>query len=195
MFANFEHLIQVYGAIAIFLGAALEGEAAVTTGGFLAHRNLVDPYVAAIAAFGGSFAADQLVFFFARYHRENRYIERVRQRPAFARAIRFIERRPVMFCTVFRFIYGMRIAGPIAIGASRVSARQFVILNAMSAAVWAATFTFIGFRFGNAFELLVARIVSDPWAISAAVCVACGIAAFIFVRHRRMARHSSGGNL
>ncbi|AYJ86819.1 DedA family protein [Sphingomonas paeninsulae] len=195
MFANFEHLIRVYGAVAIFLGAALEGEAAVTTGGFLAHRNLVDPYVAAAAAFGGSFAADQLVFFVARYHRENKYIERVRQRPAFARAIGFIERRPVMFCTVFRFIYGMRIAGPIAIGVSKVPARRFIILNAMSAAVWAAVFTYIGFRFGNAFELLVARIASDPWTIAAAVLVVCGIAGFIFIRHRRMARHSSGGNL
>ena len=195
MFADFEHLIRAYGALAIFLGAALEGEAAVTTGGYLAHRHLVDPFLAAAAAFAGSFMADQIVFHFARYHREHRWIANARGRPAFARAIEFIERRPVVFCFAFRFIYGMRTAGPIAIGISRVPVRQFVILNAMSAAIWASIFTYIGYRLGNAFELFVARIMSDPWAIAAAAFTACGIAAFIFIRHRNSVRRSSSGNI
>jgi membrane protein DedA with SNARE-associated domain len=195
MFADFEHLIRIYGVIAIFLGAAFEGEAAVTTGGYLAHRQLVDPFLAAAAAFAGSFMTDQIIFFFARYHREHRWIARVRHRPAFGRAIGFIERRPVLFCSAFRFIYGMRIAGPIAIGVSKVPARQFVILNAISAAIWASTFTYIGYRFGNAFEVLVSRIVSDPWAITAAVITLCGVAAFIFIRHKSSARRSSAGNI
>jgi membrane protein DedA with SNARE-associated domain len=195
MFPDFEHLIRVYGALAIFLGASLEGEAAVTTGGYLAHRHLVDPYIAAAAAFAGSFATDQIIFFFARYHREHRLIERVRRRPAFTRAIGFIERRPVMFCTAFRFIYGMRVVGPIAIGVSQVPARQFVALNAISAAVWASTFTFIGYRFGPAFEMLVSRIVSNHWTLLAAIFVLCGIAAIFIVRHRRSLQRSSTGNL
>jgi membrane protein DedA with SNARE-associated domain len=195
MFADFEQLIRVYGALAIFLGAALEGEAAVTTGGYLAHRHLVDPFLAAAAAFAGSFMADQIVFHLARYHREHRWIANARARPAFARAIEFIERRPVVFCVAFRFIYGMRTAGPIAIGISRVPVRQFVILNAMSAAIWASVFTFIGYRFGNAFELLVAHIASNPWAIGAVVSAACGIAAFIYIRHRISVRRSSTGNI
>jgi membrane protein DedA with SNARE-associated domain len=195
MFANFEHLIRLYGGLAIFLGAALEGEAAVTTGGFLAHRNLVDPYVAAACAFAGSFAADQLVFFLARYHRENRFVVRFRARPAFARALKFIERRPLVFCTAFRFIYGMRIAGPMAIGVSQVPARLFVVLNAISAAIWASTFTYIGYRFGNAFELVVGRIVSDPWAIAGTIVLVLCIATFIFMRHKGALRRSSTGNL
>jgi membrane protein DedA with SNARE-associated domain len=187
MFIDFDHLIRVYGGLAVFLGAAVEGEAAVTTGGFLAHRNLINPYVAGACAFGGSLAADQIVFFLARYHRGNRFIERARQRPAFARAIHFIERKPVLFCTAFRFIYGMRIAGPIAIGVSQVPTRQFVLLNAMSAALWATIFTFIGYRFGNAFEKLFDRIVSDPKAIAGTVAVILGAAAFLFIRHRKSA--------
>jgi membrane protein DedA with SNARE-associated domain len=187
MFIDFDHLIRVYGGLAVFLGAALEGEAAVTTGGFLAHRNLISPYVAGACAFAGSLAADQIVFFLARYHRENRFIERARRRPAFARAIQFIERRPVLFCTAFRFIYGMRIAGPIAIGVSQVPTRQFILLNAMSAAVWASIFTFIGYRFGNAFEKLFDRIVSDPRAIAAVVVIVLGVAVFLFNRHRKSA--------
>lgn len=194
MFADFEQLIRVYGAFAIFLGAALEGEAAVTTGGYLAHRHLVDPFWAAAAAFAGSFMADQIVFHFARYHREHRWIQNIRRRPAFARALGFIERRPVAFCMAFRFIYGMRTAGPIAIGVSNVPTRRFVLLNAFSAAIWASIFTFIGFRFGKAFEMLVTRIASDPLAIVVFIVVICGIAAFIYVRHKGAVDRSSAGN-
>lgn len=183
MFIDFDQLIRAYGWFAVFLGAAIEGEAAVTTGGFLAHRGMIDPYAAFAGAFGGSFLTDQFVFFLARYHRENRFIVRARRRPAFARAIHFIETRPRLFCTVFRFIYGMRIAGPIAIGVSTVPARQFILLNAMSATVWAALFTYIGYRFGRAFEMLLARILSDPWAIAAAIAAVIGLV-IVVIRNR-----------
>lgn len=181
MFIDFDHLIRIYGGLAVFLGAALEGEAAVTTGGFLAHRGLIDPYLAFACAFAGSLFADQIVFFLARYHRENRWIGRVRKRPAFARAIHFIETRPRLFCTAFRFIYGMRIAGPIAIGLSQVPTRQFVLLNAMSAALWAAIFTTIGYRFGNVFE----RILSDPWLIAAVAAIILITIALFLIRRRK----------
>lgn len=195
MFVDFEHLIRIYGGLAIFLGAALEGEAAVTTGGYLAHRHLIDPFVAATCAFAGSCAADQIIFFLARYHRDHRFIIRVRQRPAFARAIDFIDRRPVLFCTLFRFVYGMRTAGPIAIGISKIPARQFVTLNAISAALWASIFTFIGYRFGNAFEVIVDRVLSNRWVAGCAILLLLCTATFIFLRRRHSARHSSGGNI
>ncbi|MDB5700567.1 MAG: DedA family protein [Sphingomonadales bacterium] len=194
MFIDFDHLIRVYGGLAVFAGAALEGEAAVTAGGFLAHRGMINPYLAAACAFAGSVAADQIVFFIARFHRENRFIERTRQRPAFTRAIRFIETRPVLFCTVFRFIYGMRIAGPIAIGVSRVPTLQFVLLNLISAALWASIFTFIGYRFGRTFEIIVDRIISNPWVMGSVAAIVV-TAVFIFVRRHKIARHSSGGNI
>ncbi|WP_293883746.1 DedA family protein [Sphingomonas sp.] len=181
--------------MAIFLGAAIEGEAAVTTGGYLAHRGLVDPYFAAVCAFSGSFVADQIVFFSARFHRERRCIVRVRGRATFARAIRFIERRPVLFCMVFRFIYGMRTVGPIAIGISRVPIATFFIINAVSAAIWATIFTTIGFRFGKAFETFIDRAISDPWAIGGAALVTGGAAFYIYRRYRSAEDRSSTGNL
>ncbi|MDB5713207.1 MAG: DedA family protein [Sphingomonadales bacterium] len=194
MFIDFDHLIRVYGGLAVFAGAALEGEAAVTAGGYLAHRGMISPYLAAACAFAGSVAADQFVFFIARFHRDNRFIERARQRPAFSRAIKFIEHRPILFCTVFRFIYGMRTAGPIAIGVSRVPTFKFVVLNLISAALWAAIFTFIGYRFGKAFEAIVDRMLSNPWVIGSVAMIIVA-AAIIFVHRRKVARHSSSGNI
>ncbi len=40
------------------------------------------------------------------------------------------------FILAFRFIYGMRTVSPVIIGLSSVSARRFVVLNAVAAIVW-----------------------------------------------------------
>ena len=112
MLPTIDHLIVTYGGLAILLGAALEGEAAVTAGGFLAHRHLIEPALAALCAFAGSFVMDQIVFATGRFQRNRSYVQRARHKPRFGQALRFIERRPVIFCIVFRFIYGFRIIGP-----------------------------------------------------------------------------------
>ena len=153
-------LLHQYGALGVMAGAALEGEAAVVTGGILAHQGLFSPWLAALGAWAGSFGADQLFFALSRSQRQSRFVARVRARPAFGRAMRFLEDHPVTFCIVFRFIYGFRIAGPIAVGASGVSARLFLILNCVSAAIWGAVFTFVGYRFSVPFEHIL-RMIAD----------------------------------
>ena len=166
------HFLDSYAGAAIFAGAALEGEAAVTAGGFLAHRQQIDPFVAALCAFGGSFAADQLVFFVGRHQRDRRYVVRARETAAFGRAVAWIESNPTLFCVAFRFIYGLRIMGPLAIGVSQIRARQFVVLNAVSAVIWASVFTFVGYRFGNVFEGLWARVADRPGLVIIALAIA-----------------------
>ena len=76
MLPTIDHLILTYGGVAVFLGAALEGEAAVTAGGLLAHRHMIEPALAALCAFAGSFVMDQIVFAGARFQRNCSYIER-----------------------------------------------------------------------------------------------------------------------
>ncbi|WP_375403439.1 hypothetical protein [uncultured Sphingomonas sp.] len=54
-------LVARYGLLALFLGAGIEGETTATLGGVFAHRGSF-PLPAAMAAAGGSFAADQILF-------------------------------------------------------------------------------------------------------------------------------------
>lgn len=156
---SIEMLIARYGLVAIFLGAGLEGETAVVTGGLIAHHGLVAPWAAGLAAITGSFAADQLFFFAGRHFRDHPRIARARERPAFGKAMDTLERHPTAFILGFRFLYGLRTVSPIAIGTSRVPTAEFMVLNAISAAVWGATFTTIGYVFGNGFEQLLGRVL------------------------------------
>lgn len=153
-----EGLIAHYGLLALFLGAGLEGETVVVAGGVLAHRGLVPLPGAMAAAAAGSFVADQLFFLGGRRFRDHRWIVRVRNKPAFARALALMERYPVGFIFAFRFIYGIRTVSPVALGTSRVPERTFLAINAVAAIVWGVVFTAIGYVFGRGFERLLGRL-------------------------------------
>jgi membrane protein DedA with SNARE-associated domain len=147
-----ESLVLRYGIIAVFLGSGIEGEPFAIAGGVLAHRHWVSVPFALLAAIGGAVVIDQLWFFLSRHFRDGRVIARIKRRPAFSRALGWIERRPVWFVLLFRFAYGLRAVAPVAIGSSGVSARLFVPLELAAAIVWGSLFTAAGYLFGPAFE-------------------------------------------
>ena len=185
MSLSLAELVHHFGAIGVGLGAGLEGETAVLIGGIAAHHGLFSPFAAWIAAWLGSFLADQCFFLLGRWRRGSKWVRLVSAKPAFGRAIGLIERYPFAFCIVFRFIYGMRVAGPIAIGLSGVRARVFLLLNFISAAVWAAVFTALGFYFGHTVELILRRIFSPLHVVLIAALIGFGGISFWLWRIKR----------
>lgn len=168
-----ETLLAQYGLAAVFVGAGLEGETATVAGGLLAHEGYWPLWAAMVAAAAGSFIADQLFFLIGRRFQDHRRVKRMRDKPGFARAMAAFERRPIGFIFIFRFLYGLRTISPIAIGTTQVSARTFMVVNAISAAVWAALFTGIGFLFGREFEGLMRSLRPHlHWLLLAAVVIA-----------------------
>ncbi|MGR6329568.1 DedA family protein [Sphingomonas sp. XXL09] len=182
---SIEQLIAHYGLAALFVGAAVEGETVVVAGGLAAHQGLL-PLAGAMVATGlGSFAADQAWFAFGRRFRNHRWVKQAQAKPAFAKAMDWLERWPVGFIFAFRFIYGFRTVSPIAIGTTKVPAKTFVIVNAISAAVWAVIFTGIGYLFGNAFEKMIGKVKPHlPWLIGGLVLLGLSIAGVHWWRSR-----------
>jgi len=152
-----EQIVLRYGVIAIFLGAGIEGEPFALAGGVLAHRHWLSMAAATLAAIGGAFCVDQSWFLLSRRLRGSRMVERVRERPAFARALALIDRYPIWFVLLFRFVYGLRAVAAVAIGASRVPALVVVAFNLVAAIVWGVAVTALGYSFGPAFEAAEAR--------------------------------------
>jgi membrane protein DedA with SNARE-associated domain len=183
-----EALIVRYGLIAIFLGAGIEGEAVVMTGGLLAHRGLVPLIPACICAAVGSCLVDQAWFALARRFRGNRWVQRAHAKPAFAKALRWLERYPTAFILAFRFVYGMRTVSPIAIGTSQVPVRKFVPLNALAAVIWGPTFTLIGYYFGATLDPLIARFAGKAHVLLLAVVGIVLLAILIHLGRKFFAR-------
>lgn len=183
-----EAIVARFGLWALFLGAGLEGETAVVTGGVLAHQGLLPWQGAVVAATSGSLLADQLLFAAGRRYRDRAFVRRMTARPAFARALSAFERRPVSFILAFRFLYGLRVVSPVAIGTSRVPFRLFLPLNALAAAVWATLFTFIGYRFGDGLAALLGRFKPGGGTVAligAAAVAAALVAAWVLRRRAR----------
>ena len=185
---SIETFITDYGPAAIFLGAAFEGETSVVTGGLLAHQHLVSLWGSAVAAVTGSFFADQLFFLIGRRYRDTARVRRIAAKPAFARALRTLDRNPTAFILGFRFLYGLRTISPIAIGTSQVSARTFMLLNAVAAAVWGVLFTALGYIFGDGLIELADQVMPGQKLTALAILIgiaALAIAVIRFWRSRR----------
>ena len=153
-----QSLVENYGYYGVFAGAFLEGETVLVMGGFAAHRGyLALPWVM-LAAFFGSLFGDQLYFFLGRRH-GRRILQRFPMLRARANKVEaLLARYHTPIILVMRFLYGLRIAGPIVIGMSGVPALKFVGLNIISAVVWAVLFSSVGYLFGEVLGLMLANL-------------------------------------
>ena len=147
-----------YGYLAVFLGALLEGETILLSAGFAANRGLLYwPLVVAVAFAGGTLG-DQIAFLLGRWQGASL----IARFPALAlrapRVHALLERHDVLLILSVRFLYGLRIAGPIVIGSSRVPVLRFALLNMIGAAIWAVAVAGAGYYFGAALNAVVADI-------------------------------------
>ncbi|WP_208247671.1 DedA family protein (plasmid) [Rhizobium sp. T1470] len=186
-----EKLIGEYGLLAVFLGAAVEGETAAFLGGIFAHRQLIPYWQVALAACLGSFAADQFFFLSGRYATKWSYVQKQLGSEPIARVTRLLEAHPTGFILAFRFIYGIRTISPVAIGISSVSARRFVILNAFAALIWGFLITAIGFVAGCAVEALLGRLQLHLHLLTALAFVAILVPVSAYAFRREMARRTA----
>lgn len=184
---SIELLITRYGLAAVFLGAGIEGETMVVTGGVLAHNGLLPVAGVAIAAAAGSFVADQGFFAFGRHFREHPRVKRAEARPAFAKALSLFERHPTVFVFGFRFLYGLRTVAPMAIGTTGIRSRSFAALNLAAAVLWACLFTGIGYVFADGIERLFGRIKSAEQVVIGVLALAAVAAVGLHLWRRRAA--------
>lgn len=154
-------LIQSYGYAAVGVGTFLEGETVLLAAGAAAfHGYLALPVVIAVAAVA-SFLGDQSFFLLGR-----RYGSRLLARfpalgPGAARASALLERHHVPLILAVRFLYGLRIAGPVAIGMSGVHWSRFFALNLAGAVIWASAIASIGWGLGQGLAYALSGFDAD----------------------------------
>lgn len=182
-----ESFIRDYGYLAVFVGTFLEGETILLMAGFAAQRGYLSlPEVIAVAFLGG-FAGDQLYFHLGRRH-GSALLERfpsLRERTEAVRRLLYRFHAPLI--PALRFVYGMRVIGPMALGMSAVPPRRFLALNLAGAALWAALVAAAGYFLGHALELLVRDLHRFEVAVFALMAL-FGMGAWLVVRRRGQRR-------
>jgi membrane protein DedA with SNARE-associated domain len=166
-------LVQHYGLLAVFVGALLEGETVLLLAAASAHFGLLDlREVLGIAVFG-AFIGDNAFFLIGR-HYGPRLLERVpRLAAAVPRVDALLARWRWLAVIALRFMYGLRMAGPMVIGAGRMPEWEFALANFIGALLWAGIIGAIGYTAGHAVETMFARVAGGE-KIALAVAVAVG---------------------
>ena len=177
-------LLSHYGYLAVFVGTFLEGETILIMAGFAAHRGYLNLFwVLTIAAMGG-FMGDQLYFYLGRWQGWT-ILERF---PAFkprARQVQaLLDRYHLPLILGIRFMYGLRIVGPLVIGMSSVGWLRFFILNLTGAIIWALLIGGAGYLFGGAMELVLADIKNYEEWLLAFIAIA-GMAVWLFHQYKK----------
>ena len=140
------------GYLAVFIGTLLEGETVLFLAGLAAqHGYLSLPAVVTVAAVGG-FIGDQCFFFIGR-----RYGKRLLARfPSLAarapRVHELLMRWDMAAIILVRFLYGLRIAGPIVIGTSDIPYWRLALFNFIGVLIWAPLVAGVGYFAGQAVQ-------------------------------------------
>lgn len=168
-------LLADYGYLAVFVGSLLEGETILVLAGFAAHQGYLSlPLVLTIALVGGTLG-DQVFFWVGRRWGAS-LLRRIPSDQRVRRVGDLLKRNDALLIVGVRFMYGLRIVGPIAMGAAGVSARRFACFNLLGAAIWAPLVGGLGYLFGHALETLLGELgryeeIGVLMIASAAICL------------------------
>jgi membrane protein DedA with SNARE-associated domain len=153
----FNDFILHWGAWAVAVGTFFEGETIVVAAGAMAHNGLLVFHEVAFAAFLGSTLGDTAWFLGGRFFGRPFIDRNEKWKKRSERIQQFTKRFGVAFVLIFRFVYGIRTVTPAVLGATHYPVGRFMMLNAISAAVWAVAFTSIGWGLGEALRYALAR--------------------------------------
>lgn len=160
-------ILWLSGYLAIFIGTWLEGETILIAAGFAAHRGLLSLPIVILVAIAGATLGDQLAFLLGRWKGEAliaRFPSLAKQK---SRIHAFLARHDFWLILIVRFLYGLRIAGPVILGSSQVPLLRFTVLNLIGAFMWAMLISGAGYAFG----LVISSLIIDVRRIEAIVLV------------------------
>jgi len=169
-------LLHSYGYALIFVGTLAEGETLLMLGGYFAHQGYLALGPVIVTAFIGAVCGDQLFFWIGRHHAKRLLGRFPKLRDKVNVALARIESHQVKVVLGMRFLWGLRIALPIALGLSNMRTQRFFWLNVLSAAVWSTVFAILGFGAGELVHQLEADVHRYEKWIAAVLILAAVLA-------------------
>ena len=172
-------LLHQYGYALIFLGTLAEGESLLVLGGIFAHSGYLDLRGVIITAYIAAVCGDQMFFHLGRRHAKGMLQRFPRLRDKVNIALLRIENHQTLVVLSMRFLWGLRIALPVALGLTGMSARRYFFLDLFSAAVWATVFSLVGYGTGKLFQGVIANLRSYETWIALGLVALAALALFL----------------
>lgn len=181
-------LLEQYGYAAVFVGALAEGESMLMLGGYAAHRGYLELAGVIATAFVAAVVGDQIYFHLGRRYGPRLLARRPRLNAKVNRAVQIVGRHGTWVVLVMRFMWGLRIALPLAVGMSAMTARRFLGLDLIAAAVWSTVIACIGFGGTRVLTSWIADLHHhEHWIVGILLLLALGSVARRWIPLRRRA--------
>lgn len=177
-------IIAQLGYVTLFIGTFLEGESVLALAGVAAsYGYLTFEYVVAVAALG-AFLGDQACFWIGRRYGASLLARYPRLAAKAPRVEQLVRRWDAPAVIVLRFLYGLRIAGPIVIGSCGIPAWRLALFNFIGVLIWAPLVASVGYFAGYALEAWIGRLKQVQIGLLMALLVLAAVA-WIVVQWRR----------
>lgn len=150
-------LIQ-YGYFGIFAGVIVGGEILLLAAGFLAAQNYFNVVWVIFFATIAVLLVDIVWYIIGRFG-EKALINRLKKvligkKEKAIGLDQLLRKHASKTMLLIRFVYGVRAMVLILAGALKINFGKFLLLNAIGSFVWATTMTFLGYFFGESWQVL-----------------------------------------
>lgn len=185
--------LTVFGILVVCgLGVPLPEDISLILGGYLAYQGSADLPVMMVVGFLGILVGDSLIYLVGR---------RLGERPSTGWLGKIItpEKRAVvagMFekhgrkvVMIARFMPGVRAVTYFTAGSVKMNYFQFIFWDGLAAIVSAPLFIYLGYRFGDEMDLLMAKVKEGQFAVLAVLAV---VAVGAWIWHRRRKARAQG---
>jgi membrane protein DedA with SNARE-associated domain len=178
-------IVAELGYVTLFIGTFLEGESVLALAGVAAsYGYLTFEYVVAVAVLG-AFLGDQACFFVGRRYGKAVIARYPRLAAKAPRVEALVRRWDAPAVILLRFLYGLRVAGPIVIGSFGISPWRLAFFNLLGALIWAPLVGGVGYVAGQALEAWIGRLKHVQIGFLMVVLVAVGIGWLVLQARRR----------
>ncbi|MDR1457908.1 MAG: DedA family protein [Puniceicoccales bacterium] len=182
--SDLANIIKDWGYLAVFLGSMIEGEVIVITAAAFAAYKFMSISMVFLVSFISTVLTDQGLFWLGRKMGTDWVIQKFpRVKKVVDRIYKLLHRLGGLFIFSFRFIYGIRMASPLILGAAGINPLKFVIYNLLSGATWAMICCFVGYI--TADVVMDGRFDAMPAAVAISLLVILGLAAIALFRKTR----------
>jgi membrane protein DedA with SNARE-associated domain len=175
-FSTYGYWVILFGVMLENAGIPIPGETVLLFAGFLAYHGKIDLLPSILVAIAGATLGDSMGFLIGHFGGRplvDRFIRR------FSVIQKSFDHSQALFLkygqwAVFtgRFITGLRMFAGILAGLFRMPYRRFLIFNFSGATVWAVAIIYVGFLFGNSWQLVQQHFLKINEIVMAAVLVA-----------------------
>lgn len=132
----FVEFIKEWGYWAVFFGSLVEGESVILTASAMASQGHLSILKVSIIAFIGTTIADQVLYLIGWHYGKGIFDRFPKMHTALQRAFDLLHKYDTYFIIACRFVYGIRVASALVIGAAKIPPVRFIFLNLLSALVW-----------------------------------------------------------